>query len=76
MHFLPRFAGAGYSRYICDFCSHKSNPHVLPYGLVTEDDMSIDIDTKTKLLLNFHKSIEQEGFTLSCKFNLFSLPLS
>mmetsp|Transcript_11701 Transcript_11701/g.28014 ORF Transcript_11701/g.28014 Transcript_11701/m.28014 type:complete len:558 (-) Transcript_11701:41-1714(-) len=35
-------------------------------GLDTvEDDMSIDIETKTKLLLEFHNSIEQDGFTLS-----------
>jgi farnesyl-diphosphate farnesyltransferase len=38
------------------------------FCLISEDDMAIDIDTKTKLLLNFHKSIEQEGFTLSCKY--------
>jgi hypothetical protein len=36
--------------------------------------MAIDIETKTKLLLDFHKSIEQEGFTLSCKYYSFSLP--
>ncbi len=45
-----------------------SNLNAYLVGLVTEDDMAIDIDTKTKLLLNFHKSIEQEGFTLSCKY--------
>mmetsp|Transcript_54565 Transcript_54565/g.111346 ORF Transcript_54565/g.111346 Transcript_54565/m.111346 type:complete len:565 (+) Transcript_54565:274-1968(+) len=35
-------------------------------GLDTvEDDMAIDKETKTRLLLDFHNSIEQDGFTLS-----------
>mmetsp|Transcript_19312 Transcript_19312/g.53627 ORF Transcript_19312/g.53627 Transcript_19312/m.53627 type:complete len:125 (-) Transcript_19312:1468-1842(-) len=37
-------------------------------GLDTvEDDMAIDAETKARLLLSFHESIECEGFTLSCK---------
>ena len=35
--------------------------------------MAIDNDTKAVLLLNFHKSIEQPGFTLSCKISILLL---
>ncbi|KAJ1468992.1 isoprenoid synthase domain-containing protein [Baffinella frigidus] len=35
-------------------------------GLDTvEDDMEIDLETKTRLLLNFHNSISEDGFSLS-----------
>jgi farnesyl-diphosphate farnesyltransferase len=36
-----------------------------------EDDMAIDKETKATLLLNFHKSIEMPGFTLSCESTNF-----
>ncbi len=35
--------------------------------LLAEDDMAIDHATKTKILLTFHKRIEEEGWDLECK---------